>query len=113
MQVGSMEATKEIVKLGLAISILAPWIARKEIERGELIALPLGKRKLRRRWGILHARGRRLSMAEETFLKECLAATAAVEPAAVESSSEPPDGRHDPAVPQWRGGAALRGPVVD
>jgi DNA-binding transcriptional LysR family regulator len=76
MQLGSMEATKEMVKLGLGISILAPWIARKEIENGNLATLPLGKRKLKRTWGILHARERRLSMAEETVLKLCAAATA-------------------------------------
>ncbi len=75
MQLGSMEATKEMVKLGLGISILAPWIARKEIEAGSLVALPLGKRKLKRTWGILHTRERRLSMAEETFVKLSTAAT--------------------------------------
>jgi DNA-binding transcriptional LysR family regulator len=78
MQLGSMEATKEMVKLGLGISILAPWIARKEIDAGELVALPLGKRKLKRAWGILHVRGRRLSMAEETVLKLCAMVTAQV-----------------------------------
>lgn len=50
-EVGSMDATKELVKLGLGVSILAPWIARKEIEEGSLVALPLGRRKLQRRWG--------------------------------------------------------------
>jgi DNA-binding transcriptional LysR family regulator len=71
IEVGSMEATKELVKLGLGISILAPWIARKEIEEGSLVALPLGRRKLQRRWGILHARGKRLNLAEETFIGLC------------------------------------------
>jgi DNA-binding transcriptional LysR family regulator len=66
-----MEATKELVKLGLGISILAPWIARKEIEEGSLVALPLGRRKLQRRWGILHPRGKRLNLAEETFIGLC------------------------------------------
>jgi len=78
MQLGSMEATKEMVKLGLGISILAPWIARKEIESGTLVALPLGKRKLKRTWGILHTRERRLSMAEETFAKLCASATSSL-----------------------------------
>lgn len=78
MQLGSMEATKEMVKLGIGISVLAPWIARKEIEAGSLVALPLGKRKLKRTWGILHTRERRLSMAEETFMKLSRAATAAL-----------------------------------
>jgi DNA-binding transcriptional LysR family regulator len=71
MEFGSMEAIKELVKLGLGVSILAPWIARKELESGELVALPLGRRKLKRTWGLLHWRGRRLTLAEETFVSLC------------------------------------------
>ena len=76
IELGSMEATKELVKLGLGISILAPWIARKEIEEVSLVALPLGRRKLLRRWGILHSRGKRLNLAEETFISLCQSACA-------------------------------------
>jgi DNA-binding transcriptional LysR family regulator len=75
IEVGSMEATKELVKLGIGVSILAPWIARKEIEDGSLVALPLGRRKLQRRWGILHWRGKRLNLAEETFIGLCESAS--------------------------------------
>ncbi|HEU5071135.1 MAG TPA: LysR family transcriptional regulator [Verrucomicrobiae bacterium] len=75
IELGSMEATKELVKLGLGICILAPWVARKEIEEGSLVALPLGRRKLQRRWGILHWRGKRLNLAEETFIGLCESAT--------------------------------------
>jgi len=71
LDLGNMEAIKELVKLGLGISIIAPWTAKKEIEKGSLVALPLGRRKLKRRWGILHWQGRRLSLAEETFAGLC------------------------------------------
>ncbi|HEY2342815.1 MAG TPA: LysR family transcriptional regulator [Chthoniobacteraceae bacterium] len=71
LELGNMEAIKELVKLGLGISILAPWTARKELREGSLVALPLGKRKLRRRWGVLHWHSRRLSLAEETFVGLC------------------------------------------
>lgn len=71
IEVGSMEATKELVKLGLGVSILAPWIAQQETDEGSLVAFPLGRRKLYRRWGVLHRRGRRLTLAEETFLGLC------------------------------------------
>ena len=71
LDLGNMEAIKELVKLGLGISILAPWSARKELEEKSLVALPLGKRKLKRRWGVLHWRARRLSLAEETFIGLC------------------------------------------
>src|SRR5215471_5890914 len=78
IELGSMEATKELVKLNVGVSILAPWIARKEIEEGSLVALPLGRRKLQRRWGILDWRGKRLNLAEETFIGLCEAACVAL-----------------------------------
>jgi DNA-binding transcriptional LysR family regulator len=73
IEVGSMEATKELVKLGLGISILAPWIARKELEEGSLVQLPLGRRTLPRHWSILHWQNKRLNLAEETFIGLCRA----------------------------------------
>jgi len=76
IELGSMEAIKELVKLGLGVSILSPWIAQKEIQEKSLVALPLGRRKMKRSWGVIHWRGRRLSLAEETFLGLCKAATA-------------------------------------
>jgi DNA-binding transcriptional LysR family regulator len=75
IELGSMEAIKEFVKLGLGVSILAPWIARQELIERTLVALPLGRRKLKRSWGILHCRGRRLNLAEETFVGLCRTAT--------------------------------------
>src|SRR5215471_3047649 len=73
IELGNMEAIKELVKLGLGISILAPWVAQKEIAEGSLSALPLGKRKLKRRWGVLLRRGQRLTLAPETFIGLCQA----------------------------------------
>ena len=75
IELGSMEATKELVKLGVGVSILAPWVTRKEIEEGSLVTLPLGRRKLERRWGVLHSRGKRLNLAEQTFVGLCESAT--------------------------------------
>ena len=74
IEVGSMEATKELVKLGLGVSILAPWIARRELHDGSLVALPLGRRRLHRTWGIIQLKGKRLTLAEETFVGLCRAA---------------------------------------
>lgn len=75
IELGSMEAAKELVKLGLGICVLAPWVAQKELQEGSLVGLPLGRRKLERRWGILHRRGRHLGLAEETFIGLCESAT--------------------------------------
>src|SRR5579862_5063744 len=71
IELGSMEAIKELVKAGLGVSIFAPWIAKNELAQRSLVALPLGKRKLRRQWGILHWRSRKLSLLDETFVGLC------------------------------------------
>ena len=76
IELGSMEAIKEFVKLGLGISIVAPWIAEKELREKQLVTLPLGRRKLKRQWVIAFRRGRRFNIAEETFIKTCHAFTA-------------------------------------
>ena len=96
IELGSMEATKELVKLGLGVSILAPWIARKELEEGSLVALPLGRRKLHRRWGILKWHGKRLNLAEETFIGLCESAARQLEtqPAIQPLSTSPRKAAH-------------------
>jgi DNA-binding transcriptional LysR family regulator len=71
IELGSMEAIKELVKIGLGAGVLAPWIARVELETGSLVSLPLGARKLRRKWGVAHLKGRRLALGEETFVGLC------------------------------------------
>ena len=43
-------------------------VARKELDEGSLVCLPLGEAPLRREWGFGHLRGRSLGLAEETFL---------------------------------------------
>lgn len=71
IELGSMEAIKELVKIGIGAGVLAPWVARSELESGSLVSLPLGPRKLCRRWGVAHLKGRRLALAEETFVGLC------------------------------------------
>jgi DNA-binding transcriptional LysR family regulator len=73
IELGNIEAIKELVKLGLGVSILAPWVARRELTEGSLIALPLGPRKLQRTWGVLLRKEQRLSLAQETFIGLCAA----------------------------------------
>ncbi len=71
IELGSMDAIKELVKIGVGVGVLAPWIARAELESGALVDFPLGRRRLRRTWGVAHLRGRRLSLGEETFIGLC------------------------------------------
>lgn len=83
IELGSMEAIKELVKIGLGVGVLAPWIARAELESGALREFPLGRRRLRRHWGVVHAKSRRLSLGEETFVGLCKSVTETLgEPAA-------------------------------
>ncbi len=69
IEMGSISAIKEMVRLDLGITILATWTIAEETADGSLVALPLGKRKLKRRWGVLHWQSRRLSIQEDRFIK--------------------------------------------
>ncbi len=75
IELGSMEAIKELVKIGMGAGILAPWIAREELKSGALVEFPLGRRKLTRNWGVVYLRGRRLPLGEETFAGLCRTVT--------------------------------------
>jgi DNA-binding transcriptional LysR family regulator len=75
IELGSMEAIKELAKLSLGAGILAPWIVRAETQDGTLISLPLGPKPLVRRWSVAYWKGRRLSAAEEGFVARCQAVT--------------------------------------
>ncbi len=71
IELGSMEAIKELVKLGVGVGVLADWVARNEVISGSLVSFPLGNKPLRRRWGVVHRSLRRLSLGEETFVSLC------------------------------------------
>jgi DNA-binding transcriptional LysR family regulator len=71
MEIGSIEAIKELVKLNLGVSILAPWTADRELSQGSLKMRPVGPRRLNRNWVTVSLAGRRLTLAEESFIKLC------------------------------------------
>jgi len=71
VEMGSMSAIKELVKLGLGVSILAPWIAQTELTKKSLVAVSVGRRKLKRKWGLLFLKGRPMGWAEEIFVSLC------------------------------------------
>lgn len=75
IDMGSMSAIKELVKLGLGVTILAPWVAQVELAEKSLVALPLGRRKLKRKWGTMHWQDRPMGWAEETFIQLCQSST--------------------------------------
>ena len=71
MEFSSLAAIIELLKVGLGVGILTPWMVRRELTEGSLAALPLGRRKLRRQWGALYWQGRQLGSAEEMFIGLC------------------------------------------
>jgi len=71
IELGNMEAIKELVKLGVGVGVVAPWVARNELANGSLLSFPLGAQRLLRRWGVAYNQARRLSLAEETFIALC------------------------------------------
>lgn len=68
-EISSFEAIKQLIKLGAGISIMAPWVAAAEIAQGTLVCHPLGKSRLKRRWGIVYRKGKTLNIAEENFIR--------------------------------------------
>jgi DNA-binding transcriptional LysR family regulator len=73
MEVGSTEAIKELVRLNLGVSVLAPWVASRELQRGTLRMRPLGRKPLHREWVLATLGRRRLSPAAADFLRLCRA----------------------------------------
>jgi len=71
MEMGSIAAIKELVRLKLGVSVLAPWAVGAELARGTLKMRPLGTRPLKRHWVIAWPARRRLSLVEETFCRLC------------------------------------------
>ena len=71
MEIGSITAIKEMVRLDLGVSVLAPWTAVRELVRGQLKMRPLGARALRRKWVMAHLTTHRPGMVEEAFCQLC------------------------------------------
>jgi DNA-binding transcriptional LysR family regulator len=71
IELGSMEAIKELIKLGLGVSMMAQWICRSELAQKSLVWLPAPGGRLGRTWCIACQSGRKLSIAEQTFIGLC------------------------------------------
>jgi DNA-binding transcriptional LysR family regulator len=56
--------------------MMARWICRTELAQRSMVWLPLPGGRLPRTWCIAHAAGRKVSIAEETFIGLCKDAAA-------------------------------------
>lgn len=74
IELGSIEAIKELVKVGLGLGVQAKWAVRGELAEGSLDWRPLPGPPLLREWAIARSADRPFSLAEETFVQLCRAA---------------------------------------
>ncbi|HEY2083040.1 MAG TPA: LysR family transcriptional regulator substrate-binding protein, partial [Verrucomicrobiae bacterium] len=71
MEVDSIGAITELLKLDLGVSVLAPWTVESELTRKTLKMRPLGAKPLRRQWSVISLSARRMTLAEENFCRLC------------------------------------------
>jgi DNA-binding transcriptional LysR family regulator len=80
VEIPSFEIMKQLTRLGLGVSLMAPWVAAKELEEGSLKTLPTPRFKIERTWGVIqqgHHDERRHH--EQTFIGLCQMACEALE----------------------------------
>jgi LysR family transcriptional regulator, low CO2-responsive transcriptional regulator len=75
IELGSIEAIKELVKLGLGMTVLSQWVCQREVEEGSLQWRSLPGSKLARQWCVAAEAGKKLSIAQQTFVSLCQAAS--------------------------------------
>lgn len=71
LELGNMEAIKEMAKIGLGVGVVAPWVAIRELDEGSLRLRTVSDKSLQRQWGLFHHRNRELTLIEETFAGLC------------------------------------------
>lgn len=71
IEIANEQAIKEFVRLDLGVGILPRWLAADDVQAGRLVGLALGRRRLKRNWGILHTKTRKPSLAENLFVNIC------------------------------------------
>jgi LysR family transcriptional regulator, low CO2-responsive transcriptional regulator len=69
---GSMDAIKELVKVGMGVGVLASWIVKEEIMKGTLVNISMGSSVIRRTWGISYLKWKELNEVERDFCELCI-----------------------------------------
>lgn len=70
LELGSMEALREMARIGQGVALLPDWLLRDGGAQGTL-SRPVPGRPLRREWGMAHLRGKPLNLLEETLYGLC------------------------------------------
>jgi LysR family transcriptional regulator, low CO2-responsive transcriptional regulator len=71
MEVRHGTAVMEMVKVGLGVAFIPPWVAREDLQTGALIPLALGRGGLKRQWVIARVKGIPLPAYSRTFIELC------------------------------------------
>jgi len=71
MEVRLAEAVTEMVKVGLGVAVVPPWVVHAELQAGTLVARPLGRQGLKRWWGVAYKQGDHLRGYGHAFLQIC------------------------------------------
>jgi len=77
LSLGSMEAIKEMVKVGLGVGVLANWVTAREVEAGSLVRVRFPVPPMQREWGAVSYKAQKPSFIAETFLGLCREVTSA------------------------------------
>jgi DNA-binding transcriptional LysR family regulator len=72
IELGNSEAIKELVKLGLGVAVVAPWVAGSELSAGSLATVPLLRTRIVRHWIVAQMKDRPMTLAQRTFTGLCL-----------------------------------------
>jgi DNA-binding transcriptional LysR family regulator len=67
IEIANEEVIKRLVELDIGIGILPNWIVKKEIDNGDLLSFPLGRRTLKRHWILAHPENKELNFSETLF----------------------------------------------
>lgn len=68
MELGSSEAIKQAVMAGLGVAVLSLYSLKLELDAGKLILLDVKGFPVRRRWYVVHLKGKQLPLVPQTFL---------------------------------------------
>jgi len=74
IEVGSMEAILEMVKIGQGLAFAPKWVAGSALTMGSLVLRPIVEGGPSRSWSFYWARQHELTLQEETFVGLCLEA---------------------------------------
>ncbi len=72
MELGNMEAIKELSKIGLGVGVVSPWLALNDIEEGTLVQIEIPGNSINREWGLFTQKsGNNTGLPEEMFTGIC------------------------------------------